>query len=361
MRAPVHSPNKGEPTLPGLGVGDTLLSVVQTSRGIMTFLLISLILVILVSHFVVALGSDLSCSTDGKVCCPVNSSTVCPIFMSNNGFGCCNIPGAECCPMSATTQGCCPPDTKCVLTGMYSATCVPKSGGAKNISSLQVCTPGALNPPSSEPLPAVIYIGDSVSVGACPVVANLSSSFANVQHSPWSGGGAADDILNGLNCEDFYLHTAAYESADWQGIVINFGLHDLEQTAANKQLYTSGLTNFTDILMARQPRAKIAFVTTTPFMPLRYYNNTIVEDLNVIARTIMASRKIPVIDTYSAVIAHCGAVYSSCDICDNEPGAWPPNAPKGAHCGYHYTPAGWMLLGTVISNALKGIIGQSQY
>jgi lysophospholipase L1-like esterase len=202
-----------------------------------------------------------------------------------------------------------------------------------------------------------LYIGDSVSIGGEPVVANLSSTFAYVEHSPWSGGGGADDIGNGLTCQEAFLRLSDWELAKWDYILFNFGLHDLTQSDSNKEFYRSGLTNFTSNLQVKQPQAKLVYVTTTPFMPLRYYNNSIVEDLNEIAGTIMNAQSIPIIDTYDAVINVCGKVYSQCSLCDSEPSAWPPNAPPGAFCGYHYTPAGWQLLGSVISDALKKIIG----
>ena len=270
-------------------------------------------------------GVDTACSPDG-------SQTCCPLFMSSSGYGCCNLPGATCCPQSATTQGCCPASTTCVLTGPYTATCVPRGGGA-NVSATQVCTPGARSPPSPT-APSLIYIGDSVSIGAAPDLAALLAPRLFLQHSPWAGGGGADDVGNGLACETAFLKTAMWQDAEWDGVVMNFGLHDLENTDANKAFYAAALTNFTHILRSAQPQAKVAFVTTTPFMPLRFFNNTIVEDLNVIARSIMGPLGIPVIDTYAAVVAHCGAVYSSCDICDAEPNAWPAGSPAGAHCGY---------------------------
>jgi hypothetical protein len=40
------------------------------------------------------------------------------------------------------------------------------------------------------------------------------------------------------------------------------------------------------------------YVTTTPFMPLRLKGNTVVEDMNAIAREIMAPHNIPVVDLY---------------------------------------------------------------
>jgi hypothetical protein len=272
--------------------------------------------------------------------------------MSSSGFGCCNLPGASCCPASATTQGCCPAGTTCVLTGPYAATCVP-GGGGRNVSATQVCTPGARAPPTAAP--SIIYIGDSVSIGATPDLAALVAPRLFLQHSPWAGGGGADDVGNGLACEDAFLRTAMYERANWDGVVFNFGLHDLDNSTANRAFYAAALANFTSRLRAAQPRAKLAYVTTTPFMPDRYFNNTIVEELNAIARAIMAPLGVPVIDTYAAVVAHCGAVYSSCDICDDEPGVWPKGSPPGAHCGYHYTPQGWTLIATTLAKAVNAI------
>ena len=172
-----------------------------------------------------------------------------------------------------------------------------------------------------------------------------------------------------------------YQESEWSGILFNFGLHDLTaDTPENRASYAAGLFNFTTRLIAAQPRAKLAFVTT-PFMPMRFYNNTIVEDNNAAARAIMAPLGIPVIDTYDAVTAHCGAVYSSCDICDDEPNAWPAGSPPGAHCGYRagaggaragglraracftaptphptdYTDAGWALLAATLAKAVNAI------
>jgi hypothetical protein len=68
------------------------------------------------------------------------------------------------------------------------------------VSSLQVCTPGAQFPPSTT-LPSAIIIGDSVSEGYQPVVSANVSKAVFMQHSPWSVGGGADDVFNGLNCE----------------------------------------------------------------------------------------------------------------------------------------------------------------
>ena len=132
------------------------------------------------------LGGPETCPAGVKTACPPGS-TCCNIFMSISGFGCCNLPNASCCPHTGTEQGCCPQGTKCVTTGAYSAVCEPLGGGP-NVSALQVCTPGAQFPPSSSSLPSVITIGDSVSEGYQPVLAQALAQQAFVQHSPWSVG-----------------------------------------------------------------------------------------------------------------------------------------------------------------------------
>lgn len=57
----------------------------------------------------------------------------------------------------------------------------------------------------------MIIIGDSVSEGYEPVVAANLSARVFIQHSPWSVGGGADDVFNGLNCEEEFLRTAMYQ------------------------------------------------------------------------------------------------------------------------------------------------------
>ena len=45
-----------------------------------------------------------------------------------------------------------------------------------------------------------------------------------------------------------------------------------------------------------------------------------VEDLNAIANVVMAARGVPVLDLYTLVTDHCGAVpYEDCDWCRKHP------------------------------------------
>jgi hypothetical protein len=261
--------------------------------------------------------------------------TCCPTFESLTGFGCCSIPGAVCCATSPTTQGCCPPDHECVTLG-YATTCVPAAGG-DNVTGLHVCPPGAEQPPRAG-FPSVITIGDSVSEGYQPVLTANLSARALVQHSPFSDGGGADDVFHGVVCEENFLRTATYQAANWTVITFNFGLHDLDNSTENYAAYEAALANFTARL--QQTGSELLYVSTTPMMELQWYGNNAPTDLNAIARRVMAAAGVPYADLYSHITSYCGARYSACDLCDNEP--WHEHdAPPGAHCGYHYSDKGY--------------------
>lgn len=65
---------------------------------------------------------------------------------------------------------------------------------------------------------------------------------------------------------------------------------------------------------------------------------------------------VPFADLYSHITARCGATYKACDICDNEAVLWPPGAPPGSHCGYHYTPAGYSYISEFLSGVYASLI-----
>ena len=190
----------------------------------------------------------------------------------------------------------------------------------------------------------MIVIGDSVSIGYTPVVASALSDQVFVQHSPWAGGGGADDVGTGIVCELYLLRTSMYQSVSWDLVSFNFGLHNLDNATAAENTYEALLENFTDSLVRSQPKAKLVYVTTTPYMPDRFFGNTVVEDLNARARTVMGTRGIPVVDLYQHVIDKCGAVYKNCSICDDE-----YNPVTGVTCGYHYSAEGWQYLGQFLA------------
>lgn len=180
-----------------------------------------------------------------------------------------------------------------------------------------MCEAGAQYPTSASDLPAVIVIGDSVSIGYTPFVAASmnESGTAFVQHSPWGGGGGADDVGNGVRCEEWLLRTSTFDAQSWRLISFNFGLHNLDNSSTAEATYAQLLANFTTRLLAEE--TKVMFVTTTPYMPARWFGDMVVEQLNALAVAIMAKAAVPVADLYSHVTAYCGAVYMNCSICDD--------------------------------------------
>jgi len=281
--------------------------------------------------------------------CPANSSTACPEgtvccnqMFSLSGYGCTPPalgPNAVCC--GPNSQSACPEGYSCVIVPPWSSYCEKN-----NVSypSTQVCTPGALYPANHSTLPSMIVIGDSVSIGYTPVVIELLNETIFVQHSPYADGGGADDVGNGVTCQENFLRDSMYQEQSWDIISFNFGLHNLDNSSSAEQTYATLLANFTDTLMIRQPQAKLVYVTTTPYMPDFVMGNHVVEDLNNIAQNIMATRNIPVLDLYHHVTAFCGDFYYNCSICDDE---W--NNVTKTYCGYHYTPAGWQYLGEFLA------------
>merc|ERR1712100_975164 len=107
-------------------------------------------------------------------------------------------------------------------------------------------------------------------------------------------------------------------------------------------LYAAQLRNITTRLVATG--AKLQYALTTPFMPMRTQNNTVVEDLNAKATTIMDEHSIPIVDLYSVVTAHCGSVYEDCDCCRLHP------------CSYHYAMPGMDAQGKAVADGLKKVL-----
>ena len=162
----------------------------------------------------------------------------------------------------------------------------------------------------------------------------------------------AGHVGQGLTCLDRWLVTQTQAEVKWDLITFNFGLHDLcspnpiKPTLCSKAkqarclgLYKEQLKNITGRLLATG--AKLLYVTTTPFMPLRLHNDTVVESLNSEASAIMHQHSIPVVDLYEVVTKTCGEVYVNCSICLHQP------------CWYHYNASGYAKLSGALAAAIK--------
>ena len=194
-------------------------------------------------------------------------------------------------------------------------------------------------------MPALIVIGDSVSIGYTPTLAKVLDTTQNgwfVQHSPWAGGGGAADTRNGRNCMPEFLRTANYAPQQWDFVLFNFGLHDLTNTSSAYAAYKANLENITDTILAASPR-RVLYALTTPMMKNFNAGNFAVEHNNAVAARIMAERQIPTVDLYSVVTDHCGKQYVDCDICAASP------------CDYHYKGEGYPMLAAALKAAVQNV------
>jgi hypothetical protein len=174
----------------------------------------------------------------------------------------------------------CTNDSIC-CTSQYS----PTNYGCKHIqrNNSDCCKPGPPLEPSTV-IPNCLVIGDSVSIGYTPIVAQLLNSTCQVQHGPYDNNdGGALDTSYGLQCLDNFLVTQRQTPVIWDVIVFNFGLHNLINTDEAKQSYKRELLEISLQLSLRMPFSKLIYATTTPYMKDLLHNNTIVENLNDMA------------------------------------------------------------------------------
>ena len=73
-----------------------------------------------------------------------------------------------------------------------------------------------------------------------------------------------------------------------------------------------------------------------------------VEHMNALAAAAMRGVGVPVFDLYGTVTAHCGHVYTDCDICRVHP------------CSFHYNAKGEALQAAVVSQAFKTLLHEAR-
>merc|ERR1719272_170125 len=178
--------------------------------------------------------------------CPSTQSCAKMAWVPSSGaWGCCPFPDG----VSCGSYTCCPKGTKCVNSGGgYSviSNCVPEdgSGSAEVAEALPVLQPqytvvgSQPNTTGDEvcktgpPLPYdptrknILIVGDSVSIGYTPVVAQLMSGSSFVQHSPWGGDGGAEEALYGFRCIDNLVRAPDGTLLSPDVLMFNWGLHN---------------------------------------------------------------------------------------------------------------------------------------
>ena len=271
----------------------------------------------------------------GQVC---HVGTVCAASYSSNGDGCCPYTDAVCCP---NKQTCCPRGTTCSDFGTYGTTCVGAPVAPVNQTvGLSVCKPGAAKPMSTT-LPNVLILGDSVSIGYTPMVANAMAKIALVQHSPYdSRDGGAEETAYGVQCLDYMMRSPGGVPLKPDVLMFNFGLHDgplgnhtTPGQAGLPDVYAAQLEKITETLIATQPQAKILFALTSPYM-CAAQNDGCVVNLNNQAAAIMKKHNIPTINLHDTVVAECGLAPNS--TCFGVHNCFCPHCAGGGAPGYHF-------------------------
>ena len=169
-----------------------------------------------------------------------------------------------------------------------------------------------------DPLPEILILGDSISMGYTPFVRKSLQGRANV-YRPTQAKGRPENCagtLNGVKNIDRWLKQG---NRHWSVIHFNFGLHDLKrvdpETGKNSndpgdprqsepEAYRKQLTEIVKKLKAT--KAKLIFATTTPVPEGGVKPHRDVADpgkYNAIARKVMQSNGIEINDLYAAAEA----------------------------------------------------------
>jgi hypothetical protein len=162
-----------------------------------------------------------------NVACPTATATCCTQQWSpsTGNWGCIDWVNATCCKNGYTA---CPSGYTCKDAGSSWSTvttCVPTMTGPATVPGKQVCKQGA-QMPFSDTLKNVVIIGDSVSIGYTPFVANALAAEALVQHSPWGGDGGAEETAYGDQCLDYLLRAPDGTPLRPDAVMFNWGLHN---------------------------------------------------------------------------------------------------------------------------------------
>lgn len=176
------------------------------------------------------------CETVHNTTCATASATCCKSPFSATGWGCCPLSGAVDCETPLGT--CCPAGTSCEKSGsgwQIVVSCVPKkplegltAGGGEDAvigtPGVPVCKPGPLNRLGTTKKNCLV-IGDSVSLGYTPFLAQALANECLVQHAPDGGDGGAEETAYGLECLDYFLSNPDGAPVHPDLILFNFGLH----------------------------------------------------------------------------------------------------------------------------------------
>ena len=128
--------------------------------------------------------------------------------------------------------------------------------------------------PFDEKRKNVLILGDSVSIGYTPSVAQQLSDVALVQHTPWGGDGGAEETAYGWQCLDYLLRAPNGEPLVPDVLFFNFGLHNINpnSTIPGQAGPPSEYAPFLDKIAgklsewSKETKAKLIFALTSPML-----------------------------------------------------------------------------------------------
>lgn len=284
-------------------------------------------------------------------------ATCCANGFSVSGVGCCPLKSAVCCPGGYT---CCPNGTQCVLASGSGWAAIYNCTSTDNVvaTNTGVCKPGPPLPLATDGRKNVLVIGDSLSIGYTPYLAQNLSSTALVQHAPWDvSDGGAEETAYGLQCLKYFTASPSGMPIAPDLVLFNWGMHDGPMgngTTPGQNgptpLYLGQLAAIATRLQAwaastgNPTGTKLAFVLTTAYICSAVSDGN-VQSMNQAASALMSSYGIPTIDPYSAIVGKCGPAPQP-NGCGGIAGCWCP------HCPSMY---GW-LNDAVMSPAVKALL-----
>jgi hypothetical protein len=159
-------------------------------------------------------------------------------------------------------------------------------------------------------LPARTRVGSlqdsSKLFGYTGIAAIQLSDICQLQHAPFDvSDGGAGSTGYGQACLDNFLKTQRQTMVEWDVILFNFGLHNLDDNSTS--IYRQQLSNITKRLVSftLTKRSKLIYAITTPYMPYASVGNHIVSQLNKIALDIIRPyNDIKVLDLHKLVTDH---------------------------------------------------------
>lgn len=190
--------------------------------------------------------------------------------------------------------------------------------------------------------PRVLIIGDSISIGYTPRVAELLADEAKVTHNPGNGGDSAN-VLTNLDAWLDGLRAAV--------IHFNCGLHDLKLPRDTRtqqvplERYRENLPAIVERLKATG--AALIWAASTPVIDARHNaakefdrHNADVDAYNAAAEEVMQQHRVHINDLHAATIADGAEMMLSDDGVHMTEGGYSVLAQAVAECIRRFLPTG---------------------